>query len=135
MEKIKYLSFILICSITLLNCKKTKTRVIADGVYLAGDKNDGANFIPTIWESGTATELTNAGNETATRSIVVNGTDVFTVGDWENASTVYNMAAIWKNGTRTNLTDGSKRANAYSVFVNGSDAVSYTHLDVYKRQK
>lgn len=121
MKKIKLFSFILIFSIALLNCKKTKTRIIPDGVYLAGAKGSGLGFTPTIWESGTATELANVGNETATRSIFVSGSDVFAVGDWENTSHTYNHAAIWKNGVKTDLTDGSKAANAYSVFLNGSD--------------
>lgn len=122
MKKIKYFSCILIFSLTLLNCKKSKTPVVLDGVYLAGAKvNNFGSLIPTIWQSGTATELANAGNESTTRSIFVSGTDVFAVGDWENTSLVYNIAAIWKNGAKTNLTDGTKRANAYSVFVNGSD--------------
>lgn len=121
MKKIKYFSLILIFSLLLLNCKKPKQPVITDGVYLAGAKDDNFNLIPTIWQSGTATELANAGNESTARSIVVDGADLFTVGDWDNTSLVYNIAAIWKNGVKTNLTDGSKRANAYSVFVNGSD--------------
>lgn len=122
MKKITYFSSIFFVSIFLLNCKKPKAPVITDGVFLAGAKiNSFGASTPTIWQSGSATELADAGNETSTRSVIASGTDVLTVGDWENTSLVYNIAAIWKNGVKTNLTDGSKRANAYAVFLSGTD--------------
>ena len=76
------------------------------------------------WLNGTYNALPNVIN-TSTRSIVINGSDVYVVGSNSTSNSTATAAAIyWKNGTEVNLTQNIPNVtNAFTtaLFVSGSD--------------
>jgi predicted RecA/RadA family phage recombinase len=92
--------------------------IIGQDVYVSGSTSSGT---AVYWKNGIPVTLSPDSGTNYANDLVINGNDVYIVGDLHSNYFQTQIATIWKNGVAMNLTDGSRFAVANGICVSGSD--------------
>jgi hypothetical protein len=99
---ISSLAFVILCSVTILSCKKndsgTSAPPVAKNVYIAGyEETNAGEGIGRYWKDTNNYSISSVPDYIEIRDIDVSGTDIYTMGEVELNAGGSNTF-IWKNG-------------------------------------
>lgn len=91
-------------------------------VYVAGTENDSVAGIIRLWKNGIPSYITDGSTDANTRSLYVDGNDVYIGGSEKPIGAINTTATLWKNGVPQPLSASTSYFDAvHSIQVSGGD--------------
>jgi len=115
-----YASLLVTAVMAFMGCKKSSGPAPAKNVdvYLAGNVTTADNhLVAAYWKNGVIAKLTDGTKNANALGIVVNGSDVYVVGNENFTGGIY-----WKNGVATKL---GANTDVSSITIDGNDVYVY----------